>query len=76
MEAWFGIAARCGAPPAVLIRRQAEMAKAVESPDMAKRFESGGGRVLRMSAAQTEAFVKAEIKKWSALICVTGTSAE
>lgn len=39
-------------------------------------FARSGGRVLRMSAAQTEAFVKAEIKKWSALICVTGTSAE
>jgi tripartite-type tricarboxylate transporter receptor subunit TctC len=76
MEAWFGIFARSGTPPAVLKRLQSEMAKAIQSPDMAKRFESGGGRVLRMSAAETDAFVKAEIRKWSTLIRAAGISAE
>jgi tripartite-type tricarboxylate transporter receptor subunit TctC len=76
MEAWFGIFARSGTPPAVLKRLQTEMAKAIQTPDMAKRFESGGGRVLRMSAAETDAFVKAEIRKWSSLIRAAGISAE
>ncbi len=76
MEAWFGIFARSGTPPAVLKRLQAEMAKAIQSPDMAKRFESGGGRVLRMSVADTDAFVKSEIKKWSTLIRAAGITAE
>lgn len=76
MEAWFGIFARSGTPPAVLKRLQAEMQKAVQAPDVAKRFEGGGGRVLRMSAAETDAFVKAEIKKWSTLIRAAGISAD
>lgn len=76
MEAWFGIFARTGTPPAVLKRLQTEMAKAIQSPDMAKRFESGGGRVLRMSAAETDGFVKSEIKKWSTLIRAAGITAE
>jgi len=76
MEAWFGIFARSGTPPAVLKRLQTEMAKAIQAPDMAKRFESGGGRVLRMSAAETDAFVKAEISKWSTLIRAAGITAE
>ncbi len=76
MEAWFGIFARSGTPPAVLKRLQSEMAKAIQSPDMAKRFESGGGRVLRMSAAETDAFVKSEIKKWSTLIRAAGITAD
>jgi tripartite-type tricarboxylate transporter receptor subunit TctC len=76
MEAWFGIFARSGTPPAVLKRLQSEMAKAIQSPDMAKRFESGGGRVLRMSAAETDAFVKSEIRKWSTLIREAGITAE
>ena len=76
MEAWFGIFARNGTPPAVLKRLQSEMAKAIQSPDMAKRFESGGGRVLRMSATETDAFVKAEIGKWSSLIRAAGITAE
>lgn len=76
MEAWFGIFARAGTPPAVLTRLQAEMAKAVQSPELIKRFESGGGRMLRMSVPEGDAFVKAEIKRWSALIREAGISAE
>ena len=76
MEAWFGIFARSGTPPAVIKRLQAEMAKAIQTPDVAKRFESGGGRVLRMSVADTDAFVKSEIKKWSTLIRAAGITAE
>ena len=76
MEAWFGIFARVGTPPVVLKRLQSEMAKAIQAPDVAKRFESGGGRVLRMSAAEADAFVKSEIKKWSTLIRAAGITAE
>ena len=76
MEAWFGIFARSGTPPAVLKRLQSEMAKAIQAPDMAKRFESGGGRVLRMSAVETDKFVKSEIRKWSTLIREAGITAE
>ena len=76
MEAWFGIFARSGTPPAVLKRLQTEMAKAIQAPDVAKRFESGGGRILRMSAAETDAFVKSEIRKWSTLIRAAGISAD
>ena len=76
MEAGFGIFARSGTPPAVLKRLQSEMAKAIQAPDMAKRFESGGGRVLRMSAVETDKFVKSEIRKWSTLIREAGITAE
>ncbi len=76
MEAWFGIFARSGTPPAVLKRLQSEMAKAIQAPDVAKRFESGGGRILRMSAADADVFVKSEIKKWSTLIRAAGITAE
>ncbi len=76
MEAWFGIFARRGTPPAVLKRLQTEMAKAIQAPDVAKRFESGGGRILRMSAAETDVFVKAEIQKWSTLIRAAGITAD
>ncbi len=76
MEAWFGIFARSGTPPAVLKRLQSEMAKAIQAPDVAKRFESGGGRIMRMSAADTDVFVKSEIKKWSTLIRAAGITAE
>ncbi len=76
MEAWFGIFARTGTPPAVLKRLQVEMAKVIQAPDVTKRFEAGGGRMLRMSVAETDAFVKSEIRKWSTLIREAGITAE
>lgn len=76
MEAWFGIFGRTGTPPSILKRLQAEVAKVVQAPDVAKRFESGGGRVLRMNTLETEAFVKTEIKRWSSLIREAGITAE
>ena len=76
MEAWFGIFARAGTPPVVLKRLQTEMAKVIQAPDVIKRFESGGGRIMRMGVAETDAFVKAEIKRWSTLIRDAGISAE
>jgi tripartite-type tricarboxylate transporter receptor subunit TctC len=76
MEAWFGIFARTGTPPAVLKRLQSELAKVVQAPEVAKRFESGGGRMQRMSVAEADAFVKSEIKRWSTLIREAGITAE
>lgn len=76
MEAWFGIFARAGTPRPVLKRLQSEMAKAIQAPDVAKRFEGAGGRVLRMNPTETEAFVKSEIRKWSTLIRAAGITAE
>jgi len=76
MEAWFGVFARTGTPPAVLKRLQTEMSKVVQAADVIKRFESGGGRMLRMSAAEADTFVKAEIKRWSGLIREAGITAE
>ena len=76
MEAWFGIYARTGSPPAVLKRLQAEMMNVVRAPEVIKRFESGGGRMLRMSVAEADAFTRAEVKRWSTLIREAGISAE
>jgi tripartite-type tricarboxylate transporter receptor subunit TctC len=76
MEAWFGIYARLGTPPAVLKRLQTEMARVVQASEVAKRFESGGGRMLRMSIAEADAYTRAEIRRWSALIREAGITAE
>jgi tripartite-type tricarboxylate transporter receptor subunit TctC len=76
MEAWFGIFARSGTPPAVIKRLQSEMARVVQAPDVVKRFESGGGRMLRMSVPETHTFVRDEIQRWSSLIRGAGISAE
>lgn len=76
MEAWFGIFARAGTPPPVLKRLQSEMAKVVQAQEVAKRFESGGGRMMRMNVPETDAFVKTEVRRWSSLIREAGITAD
>jgi tripartite-type tricarboxylate transporter receptor subunit TctC len=76
LESWFGIFGRSGTPAAIVERLRAEMAKAMQSPEFTARFEKVGGRILRMPAADADAFVRAEIAKWSRLIREAGIAAD
>jgi len=76
MEAWFGVFGRAGTPPPVVERLRREMARAMDAPEFTARFEKGGGRLLRMSPADAEAFVRAEVAKWTRLIREAGIAAE
>ena len=75
-EAWFGIFGRVGTPAPVLNRLRAEMAKVVQVSEVIGRMEKAGLRILRMSPAESDAFVRSEVAKWSALIRQAGISAE
>jgi tripartite-type tricarboxylate transporter receptor subunit TctC len=76
MDAWFGLYARAGTPDAVLKRLRAEMDKVINAPDVVARFEKGGGRILRMSPTEADAYTKSEISKWSTLIRQAGIKAD
>ena len=76
MDAWFGLYARTGTPEAVLKRLRVEMDKVINAPDVVARFEKGGGRILRMSPGEADAYTKAEISKWSTLIRQAGIKAD
>ena len=76
LESWFAIFARSGTPPAVLDRLRTEMAKVVQTPELAERFEKGGNRMLRMAPAETEAFIRSEVAKWPPIIRQAGISAQ
>ena len=76
VEAWFGIFTRAGTPAQPLARLRTEMNRVSQSPDVLGRFEKGGGRMLRMSTQESEAFVRAEVAKWSTMIREAGISAD
>lgn len=76
VEAWFGIFTRSGTPAGALNRLRSEMARVMQTPEVVVRFERGGGRILRMAPGETEAFVKAEVAKWTPVIRQAGISAE
>lgn len=75
METWFGPFVRRDTPPAIVARLRAAFEKAMAMPDVVSRFENGSGRVLDMSLADTEAYVKSEIARWTRLIREAGIKA-
>jgi tripartite-type tricarboxylate transporter receptor subunit TctC len=76
METWFGLFAPAKTPKPILDRLRPEVMRAIKDPETRATFEKSGGRVLDMSPAETESFVKAEVAKWTALIKQADVSAE
>ena len=68
--------ARTGTPPAILERLRVEMAKVVQTPELAERFEKGGNRMLKMTPAEAEAFVRSEVEEWPPIIRQAGITAQ
>jgi tripartite-type tricarboxylate transporter receptor subunit TctC len=48
----------------------------LEIPDTRKRLETNGWRIISMSSAETEAFVKSEAEKWPRFLQQAGIKAE
>ena len=76
METWFGLFAPARTPRAVIERLRAEVDRATRSAEVRSRLEMGSGTSLRMPPAETEAFVKTEVAKWTALLRRAGVEPE
>jgi tripartite-type tricarboxylate transporter receptor subunit TctC len=72
MESWFGLFAPAATPPAILERLRAELDKAIAAPDVAALFAKTGGRVLKLTPAETELLIKRDIDRWTRLIEAAG----
>jgi tripartite-type tricarboxylate transporter receptor subunit TctC len=72
MESWFGLFAPAATPAPVLARLRAEFAKVVAMPEVAELFDKTGGRVMKLSVAETDAVVKSEVERWTKLITEAG----
>ena len=51
---------------------RAELDKATQLAEIRTRLEQSAGRSLRMSSAESEAFVRAEVTKWTGLMKQAG----
>jgi tripartite-type tricarboxylate transporter receptor subunit TctC len=76
METWFGLFAPARTSRALIERLRAEVDKAMLSAEVRARLETGSGRSLRMTPPETEAFVKAEVARWIALLRRAGIEPE
>jgi tripartite-type tricarboxylate transporter receptor subunit TctC len=65
---WYGVMAPGGTPREIVQKLNADINKAMQVPEVRSRLEAVGTQLNEQSAAQFEAFMKAEIAKYAKLI--------
>jgi tripartite-type tricarboxylate transporter receptor subunit TctC len=76
---WHGVYAPRGTPPEVLARLNAALREALKDPDLVKRQEALGLRLVtdaRLGASGHKAYVQAEMARWGKVIKDSGETAE
>ena len=75
-EAWYGLLAPAGTPPAVIARLNAEAVKAVQHPDVKTRLGGEGADLIGSTPEQTMQFIQDEIVRWTRVIKTAGIKPE
>ena len=65
---WFGISAPAGLPVAIVERLSRDIRQVIRMPDVSSRLTELGFAPGDMTADQYQAFVRAELLKWSDLV--------
>jgi len=73
---WYGLLAPAGTPSGVINRINAEMRKAVKSPEFIKHLETIGLEPASSTPAEFHAMIKAELERWTRVIKQAGITAE
>ena len=73
---WQAVYAPAGTPKPIVERLNAEIVKALKSPDIAERFASLGMEPVANTPAQMAEFNKAEVTKWAKIVKEANIKAE
>ena len=73
---WYGLLAPAGTSVEIVIRLQAETAKALNAPDVKKRLADDGAESVGTTPAEFAKFIKDEIDKWSNIARVANIKPE
>ena len=65
---WYGVMAPGGTPRELVTKLNADINKAMQVPEVRARLEQVGTQLKEQSAAEFEAYMKAEIAKYAKLI--------
>jgi tripartite-type tricarboxylate transporter receptor subunit TctC len=75
-EVWFGLLAPAAAPPEIVTKLNAAVAKAVALPEVKEKFAGVGALATSDSPAEFAQIVKNDYTRWGELIRKTGIKAE
>ena len=67
-EAFQGMVVPSRVPPAIVNKLSAEVARIVQLPDIAQRFQLDGAEAVGSTPKEFAAFLKAEMQKWSKVV--------
>lgn len=65
---WFGLSGPAGMPAPVVARLNAEVLAALATPDIAARLVETGATPRPMSAAEYQAFIAEEVRRWAEVV--------
>lgn len=76
VEAWYGVYLPAGTPAPIVNKLNRDIVRAINSPDMQKRYTELGFNVIGSSPEQFAEFTKSEIEKWRKVIRAANVTAE
>ena len=76
LAVWFGVLAPAGTPRDIVARLNAEIVKALNSPDVKDRFARQGVEVRTSTPEQFGEFLRAEVARWAKVIQDAGIKAD
>lgn len=74
-SAWYGMFAPAKTPKAMIDKVQADVVRALKMPDVREKLAFASIEPIGSSPAELEAFLKAEMAKWSAIVKESGAKA-
>jgi tripartite-type tricarboxylate transporter receptor subunit TctC len=75
-NSWFGIVAPGKTPPEIVARLNADIVRAMRSPDGQKKMEDAGFRVTGTTQQEFAALIAADTAKWGKAVAATGFKAD
>jgi tripartite-type tricarboxylate transporter receptor subunit TctC len=73
---WFGVTVRAGTPDAAVKRLNAELVKALRSPDVRDKLVVQGVVPVGNSPEEFAAFIRAESARWGKVVKAAGIKAD
>jgi tripartite-type tricarboxylate transporter receptor subunit TctC len=65
---WYGILAPAGTPASLIGRLNAEIVKAIQSPDLRKRLVDGGVEPLTSTPEEFAKFIESETPRYAMIV--------
>ncbi len=73
---WTGMLVPAGTPRVIVARLNAEVVKALQSPDVRSKIEEAGAEAVGDTPAAFGAYIRSELDRWGKLVRATGAKAD